>query len=135
MARIAIENYRPGTAATDEQCRCLETGDILFFPAIPFDFPVGRPANSCWASGKSAGQLHKNVSYRPAQDRLTGIDQGDEAARSRVHAIMQAFSQNAGRIHGGPACLATRQGGRSISPASARSKNKADRSRFARATT
>jgi hypothetical protein len=94
MARIAIENYRPGTAATHDQCRCLETGDILFFPTVPFDFPLDD-REFLLGQRQVGGQLHKNVSYRPAQDRLTGIDPDDEAARSRVHAIMQSFSQRA----------------------------------------
>jgi hypothetical protein len=94
MARIAIEEYRPGTAATDEQCRRLETGDILYFPRIPFDFPLANQ-QFLLSQRQAAGQLHKNISYRPAQDRLTGIDQGDEAARQQVHAIMQSFSRQA----------------------------------------
>jgi hypothetical protein len=94
MARIALDNYRPGTAATDEQCRNLETGDILYFPAIPFEFP-SADRKFLLSQRQVAGQHHKNVSYRPAQDRLTGIDQGDEEARNRVHAIMQSFSRSA----------------------------------------
>src|ERR1700722_20905129 len=94
MARIAIENYRSGTAATHDQSRCLETGDILYFPSVPFDFPVDD-REFLLGQKQVGGQLHKNVSYRPAQDRLTGIDRNDEAARSRVHAIMQSFSRNA----------------------------------------
>src|SRR5580704_17806609 len=94
MARITLDNYRHGTAASDEQCRRLECGDILYFPRIPFAFPI---ADQKFLLGQkqTAGSLHKNVSYRPAQDRLTGIDQRDGAERTRVHAVMQAFSQNA----------------------------------------
>jgi len=94
MARIALDNYRPGTAATDEQCRNLETGDILYFPAIPFNFPLAD-RQFLLGQKQTGGTLHKNVSYRPAQDRLTGIDPGDESARQRVHSIMQAFSKSA----------------------------------------
>lgn len=94
MARITFDNYAPGTPATDVQCRQLETGDILYFPTIPFEFPA---ADQQFLLGQkqTAGQLHKNVSYRPAQDRLTGIDAADEAARKCVHGIMQAFSKRA----------------------------------------
>ena len=94
MARIAIDHYAPGTPATNEQCRQLETGDILYFPAIPFDFPADD-RQFLLGQKQTSGHLHKNVSYRPAQDRLTGIDQSDEAARKHVHAVMQAFSRNA----------------------------------------
>ncbi|HXY35903.1 MAG TPA: Kdo hydroxylase family protein [Planctomycetaceae bacterium] len=94
MARITLENYKPGAAASGLQCRALECGDILYFPRIPFEFPL---ADQKFLLGQkqTAGTLHKNVSYRPAQDRLTGIDQRDEAQRSRVHAVMKAFSYNA----------------------------------------
>ena len=72
MARIAIENYSPGTPATDAQFRSLETGDILYFPAIPFNFPLAD-RQFLLGQKQTGGTLHKNVSYRPAQDRLTGI--------------------------------------------------------------
>src|SRR5579871_3366810 len=94
MARITLENYRAGTAASEAQCRRLECGDILYFPRIPFAFPL-EDQKFLLGQKQTAGTLHKNVSYRPAQDRLTGIDQRDEAQRGRVHAVMKAFSQNA----------------------------------------
>jgi len=94
MTRIAFENYRSGTAATEDQCRWLETGDILYFPRIPFNFPL-ESQQFLLGQRQTGGQLHKNVSYRPAQDRVTGIDQRDEAARKRVHAILQSFSHEA----------------------------------------
>jgi hypothetical protein len=94
MARITLDNYRSGTAASDDQYRGLECGDILYFPQIPFEFPI---ADQKFLLGQrqTAGSLHKNVSYRPAQDRLTGIDQRDGAERTRVRAVMKTFSQNA----------------------------------------
>jgi hypothetical protein len=91
MARITLDNYRFGTAATKEQCRALECGDILYFPRIPFVFPI-EDQKFLLGQKQTAGSLHKNVSYRPAKNRLTGIDQRDEAQRSRVHAVMKAFS-------------------------------------------
>jgi hypothetical protein len=94
MARITIENYRNGTAATPEQCRRLESGDLAYFVRIPFVFPL-KDREFLLGQRQVTGQIHKNVSYRPASDRLTGIDQKDAAARKRVHAIMQAFSKSA----------------------------------------
>ncbi len=38
---------------------------------------------------------HKNVSYRPLEDRLKGVDQDDPAQRERVHEIMRGYSQRA----------------------------------------
>ena len=94
MARIAIENYRPGTAATDIQYRCLETGDILYFSNIPFGLP-GEHWDFLLGQRQAAGALHKNISYRPIQDRLNGVDQKDPAARQQMHDIMQSYSQRA----------------------------------------
>ncbi len=94
MGRITIDPYRRGAAATDEQCRQLESGDILFFPAIPFEFPAAD-REFLLAQRQVGGQHHKNISYRPAQDRLTGIDQRDRNSRDRVHAILRSFSRSA----------------------------------------
>jgi hypothetical protein len=94
MARITLDNYRFGTAATKEQCRALECGDILYFPHIPFTFPI-EDQKFLLGQKQTAGTLHKNVSYRPAKNRLTGIDQRDETQRSRVHEVMRAFSHRA----------------------------------------
>jgi hypothetical protein len=94
MARIAIDSYRSGTAATEDQYRKLETGDILYFPRIPFSFPV-PDQQFLRAQRQVAGRVHKNISYRPSQDRLTGIDQENAAARTRVHDILKGFSRQA----------------------------------------
>ena len=32
---------------------------------------------------------HKNISYRPLEDRLKGVEQDDPALRGRVHEIMR----------------------------------------------
>jgi len=72
-------------------CEQLEAGAILFFAAPPFQlteddrqFLLGQR----WAEKK----LHKNVSYRPAQDLLRGFG-GDSAVRSRLHDIMRNYSE------------------------------------------
>src|ERR1700748_3658387 len=67
---------------------------MLYSPRIPFAFP-DEDQKFLLGQKQTAGTLHKNVSYRPAQDRLTGISQSDAAERSHVHAVMKAFSQNA----------------------------------------
>ena len=92
MARITIGDGR--RAATQEEYGRLESGDILYFPVSPFELkPEER---SFLLEQKQVGaSYHKNISYRPAQDRLKGVDQKDEAARTRVHRIMRAYSARA----------------------------------------
>src|SRR5262249_38555786 len=42
-----------------------------------------------------AASYHKNISYRPLEDRLRGVDQDDRAQRAHVHEIMRGYSQRA----------------------------------------
>jgi hypothetical protein len=93
MARIAIQNLAPSAPASEEWYRSLETGDILYFPTTPFDFPTDERA--FLLGQKQSSAFHKNISYRPAADRLKGVDQKDEAARARMHQIMRAYSERA----------------------------------------
>ena len=38
---------------------------------------------------------HKNISYRPAEDRLKGVDARDAASRDRTHKVLRDYSQKA----------------------------------------
>jgi len=50
----------------------------------------------CDPEAGSAARITKNISYRPQEDRLKGVDQnGDAEQRARVHEVMRAFSQRA----------------------------------------
>jgi len=70
-------------------CGELEKGEILFFPAPPFDLPKSevdflvslKPADS---------RLHKNISYRPEQDLLRGL--ADSSNQTRVQDIMRRYA-------------------------------------------
>jgi 3-deoxy-D-manno-octulosonic acid hydroxylase-like protein len=71
-------------------CSLLEQGQILFFPQPPFSFPnedreflvQQKPADS---------RLHKNISYRPTEDRMRGFA-GTAEEQSRMHRILQKYS-------------------------------------------
>jgi hypothetical protein len=92
MGRITLDGTRPG-AATDEQYRALEVGDILYFPTSPFELSAEERA--VLLGQKQATALHKNISYRPARDVLRGLDQADESRRRRAHEVMRAYSKRA----------------------------------------
>ncbi|HXQ27308.1 MAG TPA: Kdo hydroxylase family protein [Candidatus Acidoferrales bacterium] len=99
MPWIDVEDYKwPGGWVRPEQrdarartwCELLERGQILFFKEPPFqlsredrDFLVAQE----WAELR----LHKNVSYRPADDILRGVG-GDAATVGRVHSILRDYS-------------------------------------------
>jgi hypothetical protein len=94
MARITLGSDRFGSQASREEYRALESGDILFFPASP---PLLTEADKAFlvTQKQVSGTHHKNISYRPLEDRLKGVDQHDAEQRVRVHEVMRAFSQRA----------------------------------------
>lgn len=94
MALMTIENYRPGLSATEENYRRLETGDILFFPTTPFEL-TAQERTFLLSQKQTEASYHKNISYRPVEDRLKGVDQSDEAARRQAHQIMSDYSKRA----------------------------------------
>jgi 3-deoxy-D-manno-oct-2-ulosonic acid (Kdo) hydroxylase len=94
MARITLGVERFGTEASAADYRGLEAGDILYFPTSPPLLP--EEDRSLLVTQKQVdASYHKNVSYRPLEDRLKGVDQDDAAQRARVHQIMRDYSQRA----------------------------------------
>lgn len=91
MSRITLDGDWRGVAATRELCRSLETGDILYFPNSPF--PLSDDDRSFLIGQRQASSaFHKNVSYRPAEDRLKGVN---TESTERMLEVMQSFSQRA----------------------------------------
>lgn len=76
-----------GTAA----CRHLEEGKILYFAQSPFPLPAGD-VEVLLRQRQSDRRWHKNIAYRPLQDRLTGFDAKHSDA-ARMHEIMRSFSR------------------------------------------
>jgi hypothetical protein len=94
MARITFGKERIDTEATELEYRALEAGDILYFPTSPT--LLAEEGRAILITQKQLGAAyHKNISYRPIEDRLKGIDQGDALQRERVHAIMRGYAQRA----------------------------------------
>jgi hypothetical protein len=91
MARIALFEERLASEATEQEYRGLESGDILYFPTAPALVTAEERALLV-TQRQSQSSIHKNVSYRPSEDRLRGIDQHDQAQLNRVHEIMRGFS-------------------------------------------
>jgi 3-deoxy-D-manno-oct-2-ulosonic acid (Kdo) hydroxylase len=92
MARITLGAERFGTQASQAEYERLESGDILFFPVSP---PLLSEQDRAFlvTQRQSDASYHKNVSYRPAQDRLRGAAQNDPAQRTLLLQIMRGYSQ------------------------------------------
>ena len=91
MARIALDEHRFTTEASEQEYRGLEAGDILFFPTSP-PLVTEEEQRFLLTQRQSGSLIHKNISYRPVEDRLKGVDQKESAELVRVHDIMRSFS-------------------------------------------
>jgi hypothetical protein len=78
-------------------CEQLEDGKILFFDGIPYDFPqADRQFLLQQRQGDS--RIHKNISYRPKQDKLRGSASDKPEDIERLHKIMRHFSEEVVRL-------------------------------------
>jgi hypothetical protein len=73
-------------------CGQLEEGQILYFDGIPYDFPKAD-REFLLDQKQSGSRIHKNISYRPAQDMLRGSDSDKPEDTKRLHKIMRHFSK------------------------------------------
>jgi hypothetical protein len=94
MARVTIEGDERARTATVEQYQRLEAGDILYFPQTPFTL-TAEEREFLISQKQSDASFHKNISYRPAEDRLKGVDQNEPAEWERMHRTMKGYSTRA----------------------------------------
>jgi len=74
-------------------CSRLEAGDIIFFPQTP----IGIPADDLGfllGHQQVGGAYHKNIAYRPLEDRITGFDARNLAIADRLRSIMGRYSRD-----------------------------------------
>ncbi|HEX4166483.1 MAG TPA: Kdo hydroxylase family protein [Bryobacteraceae bacterium] len=70
----------------------LEIGNVLYFPVTPFAFSSAsqeflRELNF------AGGSVHKNIAYRPAADRVTGVE-GDGPQSAQLATVMRDYSRS-----------------------------------------
>lgn len=80
-----------GKARARWYCEQLEEGKILFFEHTPFPLPDEERAFLLQVRQASA-TYHKNISYRPGQDRVKGFARGS-ADENTLRTILRAYSQ------------------------------------------
>ena len=79
-------------ARARQACDALERGSILFFPGVPFEFPP-EDREFLLSQQQAESRFHKNISYRPRQDKLRGVG-GDSHGRERLQQVMRSYSKN-----------------------------------------
>jgi hypothetical protein len=99
MALIPIQSIIASPEApTDPEalgracCRQLEEGHILLFPETPFELP-DEDRQFLLGQRQTGAGYHKNIAYRPSQDRLTGLAKSSREEAERLRAIMRSYSQ------------------------------------------
>jgi hypothetical protein len=73
-------------------CTALEAGDIVFFPRTPINI-ASNDLEFLLGHQQVGGAYHKNIAYRPQQDRLTGFSDQKSATSQRLRGIMKNYSQ------------------------------------------
>jgi hypothetical protein len=78
-------------------CSQLEAGNILFFSRPPFEIPQDD-RSFLLGRTQTSSALHKNVAYRPAEDRITGLAKSEEVEAARLRLILKNYSQRAAQF-------------------------------------
>jgi hypothetical protein len=73
-------------------CSQLEAGNIVFFPRTPFAFPTDD-REFLLGQKQTSSAFHKNVAYRPGEDRITGLEQTDTPEAERLRTILRNYSR------------------------------------------
>jgi hypothetical protein len=71
----------------------LETGNVLVLPDAPLT--LSAEDRELIQGIRQSGGHHKNISYTPQQDKVSGLDQTAAPARERLHAILRRYSESA----------------------------------------
>jgi hypothetical protein len=74
-----------------QACKWLEEGKILYYPVSPFALSTDE-TDVLLRQRQSTRRWHKNIAYRPLQDRVTGFDFKHVDA-PRLHQVLRSFSQ------------------------------------------
>ncbi len=74
----------------------LEEGCILLFERTPFSLPDAAERAALVTVRQTSSGYHKNISYRPEEDRVKGLAKGGDA--ETVRRIMRKYSQHEIRL-------------------------------------
>lgn len=73
-------------------CTHLELGDIIFFSDSPVVVPP-QHRDLLLGRKQSGSVYHKNIAYRPSEDRLTGLDSSEQAQAAELCSVLREYSR------------------------------------------
>jgi len=71
----------------------LETGNVLVLPDAPLE--LSAEERELIQSIRQSGGHHKNISYQPQHDKVTGLDKTAPSTRERLYDILRRYSESA----------------------------------------
>jgi hypothetical protein len=94
---ITVEDSFAGTPAISMDrarhfCAELEAGHIIFLPVSPIAIPQ-EDRELLLGRKQTSSAYHKNIAYRPAEDRITGLDSSEQAEAGSLRRILREFSK------------------------------------------
>jgi hypothetical protein len=105
LVEVQDDNASIPAASTDPPargrwlCSQLEAGNILFFARPPFAVPQDD-REFLLGQTQTSSALHKNVAYRPAEDRITGLAKSENVEAARLRLVLKSYSQHAAQFLG-----------------------------------
>jgi hypothetical protein len=95
---ISLDALQEGRPRSGEQARAwcarLEAGAVLYFPETPLPI-LAQDQDFLLGSSQTESTLHKNIAYKPAQDKLSGMDaQADDTTTERLATFMRWYSSS-----------------------------------------
>lgn len=100
MSRIVTVPDDPRPDRGRDLCVQLEFGNILFFPRTPFRFPEDD-LKFLLSRKQTDASIHKNIAYRPGEDRITGLDKSAAGPEvDRLRAIVAGYSKRSNEFLG-----------------------------------
>jgi len=93
ISRTELADSLKQPARLREYCAKLEAGDIIFFPETPIGIP-SSDLEFLIGHQQVGGAYHKNIAYRPLEDRITGFDAQDPKIADRLRGIMRRYSDD-----------------------------------------
>lgn len=88
MALVTVDSW--SSAANRDYRLDLEAGDILYFPKTPFDLPESS-LDFLRNLNFSGGSIHKNIAYKTASDRISGVEAGSVEFQP-LHSFFREYS-------------------------------------------
>ena len=73
-------------------CAELEAGHIVFLPVSPITIS-GEDRELLLGRKQTGSAYHKNIAYRPAEDRITGLDASEQTGADSLRRILREFSR------------------------------------------